>query len=160
MFPRRWPKTSEIHRDLLGPVKMASVISTSNQVSGTRAHKLLLIREYQQRWSLWPGLKYKSDMYHLWTIFTYFLYSRLKHYLWALAREWHWPTFLTQWESGVILFLFVFCRDAEPVLQIRNISKATGQLLLHTRRAETDMVWTTKSHRGWMDGEKTHGRIR
>lgn len=71
-FPRRWPKISQIHRDLLGPVKMASFISTSNQVSGTRAHKLLSIREYQQRRSLWPGLEPKSDMYCLWTIPTFF----------------------------------------------------------------------------------------
>lgn len=62
-------KISKIHRDLLGPVKMASVISPSNQISGTGSHKLLSIGESTNRDRVWPGLQPKSDM---WTSLAFF----------------------------------------------------------------------------------------
>lgn len=37
--------------------------------------------------------------------------------------------FLPHWESGVILPLFGFYRDARPGIRLKNLSKATGQLL-------------------------------
>lgn len=90
-------------------------------------------------------------MHCLWTILTFFYTQGLN------ATPEPWPESSTDLLStprgsqGLSCSCLYFCRDAGPALQIRNISKATGQLLLHARRAEAKGVWTTKPYGGGGD---------
>lgn len=116
---------------------MASVIFPSNQGSGTRAHESLSIEESTNREGLWPGVEPKSDILSVDSPHI-FLYSLLKRHP-SLGQR----VALTYFSHPVGIRGYLapgvfFAEMQDPALQIRDISKATGQLLLHSRRADAE----------------------